>query len=84
MINKLIPDCIVSFFTVGASQSHGKRLSAGDKGLDYLAAFSSRGPTHDGKMFLNPLQHNIIISNVHLQVFLYFMCLLHQIRSHEA
>ena len=80
MINKLIPDCIVSFFTVGASQSHGKRLSAGDKGLDYLAAFSSRGPTYDGKLFMNQLQHNIIIQ----QLILHFMCLLHQIRSHEA
>lgn len=35
---------------VGASQSHGQRLTPGDNGIDYLAAFSSRGPTFDGRM----------------------------------
>ena len=33
---------------VGASQSHGDRLASGAKGMDYIAAFSSRGPTYDG------------------------------------
>lgn len=35
---------------VGASQSHGKRIPVGAKGVDHLAAFSSRGPTYDGRM----------------------------------
>ncbi len=35
---------------VGASQSHGGRIYSGDKGKDYLADFSSRGPTMDGRM----------------------------------
>lgn len=35
---------------VGASLSHGNRLPAGGKGIDYLAAFSSRGPTDDNRM----------------------------------
>lgn len=38
------------YFAVGASQSYGDRLTSGDKGVDYLAAFSSRGPTYDGRM----------------------------------
>jgi len=41
----LIPQHIV-----GASQSYGNRLDDGNKGIDYLAAFSSRGPTYDGRM----------------------------------
>ena len=38
------------FRIVGASQSDGKRLFTGAKGKDYIAAFSSRGPTYDGKL----------------------------------
>jgi len=34
---------------VGASQSHGTR-APGASGLDYVAAFSSRGPTYDDRM----------------------------------
>ena len=35
---------------VGASQSHGRRIYWGDEGMDYLADFSSRGPTTDGRL----------------------------------
>ena len=35
---------------VGANQSHGDRIASGAKGVDYIAAFSSRGPTYDGKV----------------------------------
>ncbi len=34
---------------VGASQSHGDRVAGNVKGIDNLAAFSSRGPTYDGE-----------------------------------
>ena len=34
---------------VGASQSEGKRIGTKELGMDYLALFSSRGPTADGK-----------------------------------
>ena len=34
---------------VGANQSHGERIAPGAKGMDFIAAFSSRGPTYDGK-----------------------------------
>lgn len=34
---------------VGASQSDGDRIGRGDMGSDFLAMFSSRGPTADGK-----------------------------------
>lgn len=38
-------------FAVGASQSYGKDIYSGvDLGVDYLADFSSRGPTADGKL----------------------------------
>ena len=41
---------ILSIQKVGASQSHGDRVASGAHGKDYLAAFSSRGPTFDGRM----------------------------------
>ena len=46
--------CFLGCILVGASQSHGDRLAPNAKGMDYLAAFSSRGPTYDGR-FLIPL-----------------------------
>ncbi len=47
------PASCKNVMAVGASQSHGDRLSKGDLGKDYLADFSSRGPTADGE-FLFP------------------------------
>eukprot|EP00551_Chaetoceros_affinis_P000335 CAMPEP_0203633872 /NCGR_PEP_ID=MMETSP0088-20131115/943_1 /ASSEMBLY_ACC=CAM_ASM_001087 /TAXON_ID=426623 /ORGANISM="Chaetoceros affinis, Strain CCMP159" /LENGTH=523 /DNA_ID=CAMNT_0050487345 /DNA_START=23 /DNA_END=1594 /DNA_ORIENTATION=+ len=44
------PAACKNTLAVGASQSHGDRIPAGAKGLEYLAAFSSRGPTYDGRM----------------------------------
>jgi len=35
---------------VGASQSHGDRIAPGAMGIEYMAAFSSRGPTFDDRM----------------------------------
>ena len=40
---------LYSNIEVGASQSHGAR-APGASGLDYVAAFSSRGPTYDGTL----------------------------------
>lgn len=44
------PSSCKNALAVGASQSHGERVYPGDKGKDYLADFSSRGPTVDGRM----------------------------------
>jgi subtilisin family serine protease len=44
------PASCKNIIAVGASQSHGERLYMFDKGKDYLADFSSRGPTVDGRM----------------------------------
>lgn len=44
------PSSCKNIMSVGASQSTGDRLYMGDKGKDYLADFSSRGPTMDGRM----------------------------------
>jgi hypothetical protein len=44
------PSSCKNIMSVGASQSTGERLYMGDKGKDYLADFSSRGPTMDGRM----------------------------------
>ena len=38
-----------NIMAVGASQSSGQRIYIGDLGMNYLADFSSRGPTSDGK-----------------------------------
>ena len=44
------PASCKNVIAVGASQSDGDRLYRGDLGRDYLADFSSRGPTMDGRM----------------------------------
>eukprot|EP01083_Nonionella_stella_P007317 21158_1 len=44
------PSSCKNVLAVGASQSHGERIYTGDKGNNYLADFSSRGPTNDGRM----------------------------------
>ena len=36
--------------SVGASESHNGDLQSGQRGYEYLAAFSSRGPTQDGRI----------------------------------
>jgi hypothetical protein len=50
--------------TVGASQSYGKRLFYGDKGKDYLADFSSRGPTADGTF--STMKSNFTLNPLHV------------------
>ena len=46
----LLPLTIINL--VGATQSHGDRIAKGANGVDYIAAFSSRGPTYDGKEYI--------------------------------
>lgn len=44
------PAACKNTLAVGASQSDGVRISTAQQGKDYLAAFSSRGPTYDCRM----------------------------------
>lgn len=44
------PGSCKNTLAVGASQSHGDRLASGAKDMDYIEAFSSRGPTYHGRM----------------------------------
>jgi len=44
------PATAKNIIAVGASQSEGRDLYSGNEGMDYLAYFSSRGPTNDGRM----------------------------------
>jgi len=44
------PAACKNTIAVGASQSSDNMISHGDMGMDYLAMFSSRGPTADGRM----------------------------------
>lgn len=44
------PATAKNVLAVGATQSSGRSLEAGMKGPDYVADFSSRGPTRDGRM----------------------------------
>merc|ERR1712232_676305 len=43
------PATAKNIVSVGASESDGRDLYGGSKGLNYLAYFSSRGPTSDGR-----------------------------------
>jgi hypothetical protein len=44
------PAACKNTLAVGASQSSGSKLNKGDMGSDYMAMFSSRGPTADNRM----------------------------------